>query len=68
MRSTPRPNWAAAIMLLTVVTYCSCDKDSRTRRGETTVDVGAGPDLFPLMDGGLKLSEAEIKGRNAWHL
>jgi hypothetical protein len=32
------------------------------------VDVGAGPDLFQAMDGGLKLSAEEIKGRNAWHL
>ena len=31
-------------------------------------DVGAGPDLFQAMDGGLKLSAEEIKGRNAWHL
>jgi len=68
MRSTHWFHSAAAIVLLSAVLFCSCDKDSSTGRAETSIDVGAGRDFFQPMDGALKLSEAEIKGRNAWHL
>jgi len=68
MRSTLRFRSAGAIVLLSAVALSSCDKDSSARRAETSIDVGAGPDFFQAIDGGIKLSEAEIKGRNAWHL
>ncbi|HYR21511.1 MAG TPA: hypothetical protein VEP30_01125 [Chthoniobacterales bacterium] len=47
----------------------ACDH-SRTLepRSQAIIVVGAGPDLFREMDGGLDLTADEIKGRNAWHL
>ena len=47
----------------------ACDQ-SRTpeTRSQATSEIGAGPDLFREMDGGLHLTADEIKGRNAWHL
>jgi len=68
MRSTLRFRSAGAIVLLSTVALSSCNKDSSAGRAETRIDVGAGPDFFQAIDGGIKLSEAEIKGRNAWHL
>jgi hypothetical protein len=68
MRSTRRFNLAGTIVLLLFVAFCSCHKDSSARRAEDNIDVGTGADFFQPMDGGIKLSEAEIKGRNAWHL
>jgi mono/diheme cytochrome c family protein len=68
MRSALQFRFAAAVVLLSTVALSSCNRDSSTRRAETSIDVGAGPDFLQALDGGIKLSEAEIKGRNAWHL
>jgi hypothetical protein len=53
-------------MLWIGLLLASCD-DTKKKKTEV-IDVGAGPDLFQAMDGGIQLSAAEIKGRNAWHL
>ena len=64
MRRALRLNLIVALPLFGIAALWSCDNSSR----QPELDVGAGADFFGPMDGGLKLSDAEIKGRNAWHL
>ena len=66
MRRGLRRNLIVPLALFGITALWSCDNRSNTKRVE--LDVGAGADFFGPMDGGLKLSDAEIKGRNAWHL
>ena len=59
-----------AICLVLAATASGCDQAQKPieTKPEVLPDIGAGPDLFQAMDGGMKLEESEIKGRNAWHL
>lgn len=66
MRSASRFGALAVATLLALGALSSCPNSSNSKHSE--LDVGAGPDFFGPMDGGLKLSDVEIKGRNAWHL
>jgi hypothetical protein len=68
------PNWPTRVAVICVgiaLGVAGCDYSPRPISNTAEAfpaDVGAGPDLFQPMDGGLKLSTEEIKGRNAWHL
>jgi hypothetical protein len=68
-RLTPRFLHTLACCLWIALALGACDQ-ARTPEppSQAIIEVGAGPDLFPEMDGGLHLTVDEIKGRNAWYL
>lgn len=66
MQASIRSRGALALALCLGLALGSCHHPKKSKTD--LLDVGAGPDLFHAMDGGIQLSEAEIKGRNAWLL
>lgn len=68
-RVTPRFLHTLAKCLWTALAIGACDHARMPEpQSQAVIEVGAGPDLFREMDGGLALTADEIKGRNAWHL
>ena len=68
-RVTPRffPTLARCLWIALVIGACDHARTPEPQ-SPTLIEIGAGPDLFREMDGGLALTADEIKGRNAWHL
>ena len=68
-RAAPRFLHTLAKCLWTALAIGACDHARMPEpQNQAVIEVGAGPDFFREMDGGLALTADEIKGRNAWHL